>query len=111
MTASAAQVGAHSGAAIIGGDLTTTAPAHTPGVASGGATAAPVQIVLDATMMREPLLNFHPLANTATTTIASADLLAFLRAQGHAPLVVDFGPDTGPGAPAPEAVRRGRGVG
>jgi len=54
------------------------------------ATAAPVQVVLDAAMMRESLLNYHPLTNEATTTIAAVDLLAFLRAQGHDPMTVDF---------------------
>jgi len=54
------------------------------------ASAASVQVVLDAAMMRESWLNYHPLTNEATTTIASADLLIFLRAQGHEPLIVDF---------------------
>ena len=70
------------------------------GVEPGSATpfavlnreAAPVQLVLEAAMMREEQLNYHPLTNTATTTIAAADLLAFLRAQGHNPRIVDFDP-------------------
>jgi Ala-tRNA(Pro) deacylase len=33
-------------------------------------------------------VNCHPLVNTATTTIAAKDLLAFLRSTGHEPLVV-----------------------
>jgi len=37
-----------------------------------------VKIVLDEEMMRHPLLNFHPLVNTATTTISSDDLLKFM---------------------------------
>jgi Ala-tRNA(Pro) deacylase len=44
-----------------------------------------VNVVLDAVMMHQPLLNFHPLANDATTTIASADLLKFITACGHLP--------------------------
>jgi len=47
-----------------------------------------VNVVLDATMMAHELLNYHPLENTATTTIRSADLLAFIRACGHEPRVV-----------------------
>jgi Ala-tRNA(Pro) deacylase len=47
-----------------------------------------VKVILDATMMREPLLNYHPLENTATTSIAADDLVAFLAALGHAPRIV-----------------------
>ncbi len=53
-------------------------------------TATPVQVILEERMMRESLLNYHPLTNDATTTIASVDLVAFLRAQGHAPRTVDL---------------------
>ena len=52
------------------------------------ASAAPVQVVLDAQMLRHARLNYHPLANAATTTIAASDLLKFLRAQGHEPRIV-----------------------
>ena len=51
-------------------------------------TSARVKVILDATMMREPLLNYHPLENTATTSIASADLVAFLTALNHPPRIV-----------------------
>jgi Ala-tRNA(Pro) deacylase len=44
--------------------------------------------VLDSWMMRQPLVNYHPLRNDMTTTIASADLLRFLRHTGHVPEVV-----------------------
>lgn len=37
-----------------------------------------VKIVLDQDMMNHDLLNFHPLVNTATTTISSQDLLKFM---------------------------------
>ena len=59
-------------------------------------TAAAVQVILEARMMRESLLNYHPLTNTATTTIAAADLVVFLRAQGHEPRTVDLQPDGAP---------------
>jgi Ala-tRNA(Pro) deacylase len=49
---------------------------------------ARTNVILDQRMMAEDKLNFHPLANTATTTIASRDLLAFIRACGHEPKVV-----------------------
>lgn len=47
-----------------------------------------VTVVLDEALMRHDLLNFHPLTNEATTTIARADLIAFLEASGHPPRVV-----------------------
>jgi Ala-tRNA(Pro) deacylase len=40
-------------------------------------------------------VNFHPLTNSATTTLRPADLLRFLRALGHAPEVLDL--DAAPG--------------
>ena len=39
-------------------------------------------------MMAEPLLNYHPLENTATTSIRNEDLVTFLKAVGHPPRVV-----------------------
>jgi Ala-tRNA(Pro) deacylase len=47
-----------------------------------------VTIVVDAALMRHARLNFHPLENTATTTIARDDLVAFLRATGHEPEIL-----------------------
>ena len=51
-------------------------------------TETQVQVVLDAEMMACDPLNFHPLENTATTTIRSADLERFIRACGHEPLIL-----------------------
>ena len=50
--------------------------------------AGRVQVVLDEAMMRHERLNFHPLVNTRTTGLKSADLIKFLRATGHEPMVV-----------------------
>ena len=47
-----------------------------------------VTVVLDATMMREETLNYHPLVNTATTAIRAKDLVKFLAATGHPPQVL-----------------------
>ena len=44
--------------------------------------------VLDAAMMAFETLNYHPLSNDATTSIARDDLLAFVRACGHEPQVL-----------------------
>ncbi|MBC8440624.1 MAG: prolyl-tRNA synthetase associated domain-containing protein [Deltaproteobacteria bacterium] len=37
-----------------------------------------IKVILDKDLMENKLLNFHPLVNTATTTIASKDLIKFL---------------------------------
>jgi Ala-tRNA(Pro) deacylase len=50
--------------------------------------AGRVGVVLDEGLMRHDRLNFHPLENTATTTIARQDFLAFLRHAGHPPKIL-----------------------
>ncbi len=42
------------------------------------AGAYDMRVILDEEMMEHDLLNFHPLVNTATTTLASKDLLKFM---------------------------------
>jgi Ala-tRNA(Pro) deacylase len=49
-----------------------------------------VRFVLDRTLAEADRVNFHPLTNTATTTIAAEDFRAFLDALGVRPLIVDF---------------------
>lgn len=49
-----------------------------------------VQPLLDQAMLSHDRLNYHPMTNQATTTIATADLLKFLRACGHEPRIVDL---------------------
>jgi Ala-tRNA(Pro) deacylase len=51
-------------------------------------TAGRVTIVIDSSLAAAETVNCHPLVNTATTTIAAKDLLAFLRSTGHEPLIV-----------------------
>jgi Ala-tRNA(Pro) deacylase len=53
-------------------------------------TALRVTIIFDSRLLRHDVLNFHPLSNDATTSIARDDLLRFLRATGHEPRVVDL---------------------
>jgi len=50
-------------------------------------TAKEVRVVLQEAMLAHERLNYHPLTNTATTTIATQDLLTFVRAQGHEPVI------------------------
>ena len=49
-----------------------------------------VQPLLDQAMLALALLNYHPLTNTATTTIKAQDLLTFIEACGHRPQILDL---------------------
>lgn len=49
-----------------------------------------VNVVLDEALMAHEMLNFHPLENTATTTIGREGLLAFIAACGHEPRITDL---------------------
>jgi Ala-tRNA(Pro) deacylase len=53
-------------------------------------TGGRVKVVLDREMMALDLLNYHPLTNEATTSIATKDLLRFMAATGHEPEIVDL---------------------
>jgi len=47
-----------------------------------------VTIVLDEALMENDIINCHPLTNDATTSIGRDDLLRFIAATGHKPLVL-----------------------
>lgn len=47
-----------------------------------------VTMVFDEALMESDLINAHPLTNEATTTIARDDLLRFVEATGHRPLIL-----------------------
>ncbi len=49
-----------------------------------------VRVVLDQALFLHEQVNFHPLSNDATTTVSRDGLIAFLRALGRNPLVIDF---------------------
>lgn len=49
-----------------------------------------VTLILDAALLAEDVVNFHPLENTGTTTISSADMLRFIAAMGREIVMVDF---------------------
>jgi Ala-tRNA(Pro) deacylase len=51
-----------------------------------------VTVALDRRLLAHGRMNFHPLENTATTAISADDLIRFLRATGHEPMIVDLGP-------------------
>jgi Ala-tRNA(Pro) deacylase len=54
--------------------------------------ATHVAVVIDAALLEFAEINCHPLENTATTRLATADLLRFIKATSHEPVVVSFGP-------------------
>ena len=47
-----------------------------------------VNVVLDETLMVQPVINAHPLTNEATTSIRPSDLLRFIEATGHEPAIL-----------------------
>ena len=49
-----------------------------------------VTLILDAALLKHDIVNFHPLLNDATTAISSEDMIAFAKATGHDPIVLDF---------------------
>lgn len=52
--------------------------------------AGAVTLVIDKTLAEASTVNFHPLLNDATTAISSNDMIAFAKATGHEPLILDF---------------------
>jgi Ala-tRNA(Pro) deacylase len=68
------------------------------GVVSGAVTpfsvvndsAGLVQVVLDASLLEQHPLHFHPLDNAMTTSLGVSDLIRFLEAVGHRPEIVDL---------------------
>jgi Ala-tRNA(Pro) deacylase len=64
------------------------APGAVTAFAAINDTAGRVTVVLDKALLADGRVNCHPLVNTATTTIAADDLLAFLRATGHEPAIL-----------------------
>ena len=49
-----------------------------------------VSVILEKTLMAHERVNFHPLTNTRTTGLKSADLITFLKAVGHEPEIIAF---------------------
>jgi Ala-tRNA(Pro) deacylase len=78
--------------------------AETLGVAPGSVTAFAlindaehrVGFVLDAALAEAAVVNFHPLTNTATTSISRSGFRRFLEIVGVAPIIVDFAHPAGP---------------
>ena len=68
------------------------------GIAPGSVTplalinpsASEVTVVVDRAIMDFAEVNCHPLENTATMRMATADLIRFIKACGHEPLILDL---------------------
>ena len=71
-------------------------------------TARRVAVILDAELMAFERVNFHPLVNSMTTTIARGDLLAFLRATGHDPQVLRLPEPAAESAQSAQSLPRAR---
>jgi Ala-tRNA(Pro) deacylase len=52
-------------------------------------TEGKVKVVLDQELMSHDVINGHPLTNEATTSIAAADLIRFVEATGHDPVILN----------------------
>src|SRR4029453_3431226 len=69
------------------------------GVAPGAVTAfalindrtQQVTVAIDQRILEHDPVNCHPLTNDMTTAIAPGDLLAFIAACGHRPMILDLG--------------------
>ena len=66
------------------------APGSVTPFALANDTARQVAVVLDKGMLEHDPLNYHPLVNDRTTAIAPRDLLRFIEACGHRPLIIDL---------------------
>ncbi len=49
-----------------------------------------VRVVIDSSLFEQPMINAHPLENTATTSISIEDFKKFLRSTGHQIMVINF---------------------
>jgi Ala-tRNA(Pro) deacylase len=47
-----------------------------------------VRVVLEKKMLQQQPLNFHPLDNSMTSSITTGDLMRFLQAENHPPLIL-----------------------
>ena len=50
-----------------------------------------VKVVLDHDLMQSEWVHFHPLVNTASTSLRAIDLLKFITGQGYDAIVIDCG--------------------
>lgn len=82
------------GSAELMGELLGVTPGSVTPFAVINDSGGRVTVVLDSALMTHAVLSFHPLVNTATTTISRDGLLRFLESSGHPPRIE---PLSGPG--------------
>lgn len=58
-----------------------------------------VTVVLDKDMMEAQTVNYHPLRNTASTTLKASDLLRFIKSLSYDPFLADCGEWNDPSCP------------
>jgi len=68
-------------------ELLGVAPGSVTPFAAMNDKAGRVRVVIDAPLLKHEVLNFHPLVNTATTSVSRDGLLTFLRDTGHEPRI------------------------
>lgn len=49
-----------------------------------------IRIILDAHMMAQPLVNYHPMDNAQTIGLSPDDLVTFIKSTNHEPEIVDL---------------------
>ena len=58
-------------------------------------TETRLTVVVDAALLGFAEVNCHPLVNSATTRLATSELLRFIEACGHRPVILPLGEPTG----------------
>jgi len=88
------QVGAQGNLSFGNAELLMTHLGVIPGAVTPFAVindrARNVTMVLDKALMDQPVVNAHPLRNDRTSALAADDLIRFLEAEGHPPVIIDF---------------------
>lgn len=70
--------------------LLGVSPGSVTPLASFNDTTQTVSVVIDTRLAIAECVNVHPLRNTATLGLSGADLIAFLKATEHDPLIVEL---------------------
>ena len=71
-------------------DVLGVSPGSVTAFALMNDTARQVRFIVDTALIAFPVVNFHPLVNTATTAISADDLRRFVAATGHDLTEIDF---------------------
>ncbi len=65
-------------------------PGSVTALAAMNAAPEAIRFVIEEALLTGEVIHCHPLTNEATTALAPSDLLAFMRAAGHDPLVLNL---------------------